>query len=558
MKKFFKGLLITLVVLIILPIALLFIFFFDTGKMPVKYDDTFTTEKWAKNMVVDSLDSVPGEKKARFSVSESDINNIINSEFKKNAQLQKYLTQFAIDIQDDAYVLNVSGKLYFFETRAKLTAKLSKETVINNENGEEKPAFILSVDKISLGRLTHLKQIISFFITRLVDNKTVDALTASLKLHTDLKNSRLFIYTDDLRDMINQGVNGGSGTSEFYFSFINDFLDFNLVNIDFYGGEKLSVDINLEPLTGNDYDASAGENVYYPMDYESTTTKLTINGEQKKLSLDTIRDALVSLLNNHLITANQAISVSDYLFQGYKIDNVPEADLTSIGIPVKEAYQGFNVTSSSVDDIFSDGIASFAEYDPLQNSFDIASITESQINLFLKSQGVFGHKYLMNRDLDEGGCKINYIAVDNAYLNLYDDVAIISVGLNLNGLETITTLKMALDTTNTDDRKLIYRPGKIYFGKEEGNYEVSQDTKKVIFKTLANAVKDGAFKFDEDGKMTISFDAILDNAIDSIDTSNPLNAQYKNFLKYDADISIKVDGGAVTDNSRIKIQAVRV
>ena len=560
MKKFFRSLLITLVVLIILPIALIFVFLFDTSRMSVKYDETFTVEKWSKNMVVDSLDNTVSDKKVRLSISEEDINNFINSELKKNPDIQKYLTQLAFDIQEDSYVVNASGKFFFFETRAKLTTKLSKQKVVDKKTNEAKEAFVLTIDKVSLGRLAYLKQIISFFLKRFVNNQMVDALTVSIKLHTDLDNSCLFIYTDDLRDMVNQGVNGGSGTSDFYFSFINDFLDTNLVNIDFYGGESLSVDINLEPLTGNDYDASCGENVYYPMDYEATTTELKINGEDRKLSLDTIRDALVVLLNKNKISPNEMSAVSDYLFQGYQIDNVPSVDLSEIGIPVKENYKGFNIVeSSSMDDMFKTSISSFDGYTEslTVNSFDIARIEESKINLFLKTQSTFGNKYLMHREVSDGLYKVNYIALDNAYMNIYGDTAIISVGLNINGLETVMTLVMTLDPTNDDDSKLVYIPSKLYFGKESGNYAISEDTRKVIFDTLADTVNQKSFSFSRDGKMTISFAPLISQAINSIDTTNPIMAAYKTFLDGNADISIKVEGDAVTDNSVVKIQAAR-
>ncbi len=558
MKKFFRGLIITLVVLIILPIALVFIFLFDTGKMKVTYDDNFAMEKWSQALVVDSLDNTKTEKKARFQVSEADINNILYSGIKDNTQVQKYLTQFAMDIQEDSYVLNVSGKFFFFETRAKLTAKLSKDKI--KVNNEEKDAFVLSVDKMSVGRLTQLKPIVMFFLNRFLTNDTLDALTANLKLHTDLENSRLYIFTEDLREMINQGVTGGSGTSEFYLAFINDFLDMNLVNIDFYGGDSLTIDIDLEPLTGNDYDASVGENVYYPMKYEDTTTKLTINGEEKKLSLEVIKEAITSLLNDHIITPSNLSQISSYLFDGYNGSNAPSYDLTSIGIPVKEAYPGFAlVPASSIDDMMRNAVSAYDGYvtDLSITSFDIAKLKESEINLFLKSQSCFGNKYFLQREVSEGNHKVNYIALDNAYMNFYDDEAIISVGLNINGLETIITLKMIIDTASTDSSKLVYKANKVYFGKESNNLEISEETKNVIFETLAESVNQSSFKFDRDGKMTISFDSLVSAAANSVDTSTPIGLAYKQFLQNNADISVVVEGDAVTDNATIKIVATR-
>ena len=559
MKKFFKGLLLTLVVLIILPIALLFIFVFDTGEMAVTYDDNFTQEAMSKKLVVDSLDNTVTDKKVEFSISEQDINNYIHAAIKDNTLLNKYLTQLAIDIKEDSYVLNVSGKAWFFETRAKLTTTLSKETVVSADG--EKEAFVLTVKKMTLGRLTKLKEVISFFLSRFINNETIDALTNSIHLHSDLKNSKLFIYTSDLREMINKGISGGSGTSDFYFSFINDFLDLNLINIDFYGGESLNIDVNLERLTGNDYDASLGENVYYPMNYDATTTKLLINGEEKKLSLDVIREALVYLMNqpNPTVNMSNINLVSAFLFNGYNGTNVVNGvDLSPIGITVPETYRGFNlVTSEDIDTILANAISTFDGYSMSLNSFDIAKLKESEINLFMKAQSALGHKFFLQREVSDGQNKINYIALDNAYMNLYGDAAIISVGLNINGLETWTTFKMDADLANTDSHKLVYKPGNLYFGKASENLTVSEESRKVIYETLAEAVDQSSFRFDRDGTMTISFDSLLTNAINGIDTSNPIMLQYKTFLQNNADISVTIEGDAVTDNSSVKIQAVR-
>ena len=557
MKKFLKGLIITLVVLIVLPIALVFIFLFDTGKMAVDYDENFNKDNWSESLVVDSLDYAPTEKLLKFGVSENDINNFINDAIKNNAQLNKYLTQLALDIREDCYVLNVSGKYSFFETRAKMTMTITKDT-IKDDKGQEQEAFVLNVNKMTLGRLTKLKPIITYVINKFIDDKTIDALTSSLKLHSDLANSRFYIFTSDLRGMINEAVNGNNqgGDKEFYFAFINDFLDMNLINIDFYGGDSFTINVNLEPLTGNDY--GAGEYVYYPMPYADTTTKLKINNEDRQLSLNTIREALVYLLDNGVIDKNVLLNVSDFLFDGYQPGKAPSADLSSIGIMNKKTYKGFNVIdTTSIDDKIKNDISTYGSYDPAINSFDIVNLTESDINLFLKSQNIFGNKYLLGRDLPNDKHKINYIALDNAYLNIYGNNAIISVGLNLNGLETIVTLKMDLDTSNDNPRKLIYIPNKIYFGKESSNLDLSVDSKKLIIDTLHETVNSTAFSFDNQGKLTINFEPLINQAINTIDTTNPIMLAFKNFLQSDAYISSSIDGNTIEGNTAIKIQAVR-
>ena len=160
MKKFLKVLIILLIVFVILPVALVFILFFDTGKMKVNYDDNFTKEKWTNALVVDSLDYTKKDKAMSFIVTEADINNLIHSSIKDNAELNKYLSQLAVDITDDHYIISASGRFFFFETRAKIHATMERKLVVSGGSQEE--AYVFTVDKISLGRLTQLKGIVRF------------------------------------------------------------------------------------------------------------------------------------------------------------------------------------------------------------------------------------------------------------------------------------------------------------------------------------------------------------------------------------------------------------
>lgn len=555
MKKFFRILIITLVVLIVLPIALAFIFLFDTGKMKVKYDNNFNQDKMMTALVVDSLDYTVDEKVARFKITESDINNMIHSATKDNTELNKYLTQLAVDITKDSYVINASGKFFFFETRAQITAKLSKKTFKGKE------AYVFEIKNVTLARLTHLKEVIMFFVKQFLNNNTLDALTKDLNIHTDLDKECLYIYASDLRDMLNDAINTGDGISEFYFTFINDFLDHNLLEFSFYKDEALSINIKLDQLTGNDY--GEGEYVAYKMPYENTLTKLKINDEEKKLSLDVIKEALVVLLNEGKINASQLGIVSDFLFHGYKPGSIPaDLDLSSIGILDKTTYPGFNLMApSSMDDLLTDSVASFADYDDGVNSFDIVNIKEEDVNNYLRTQSMLGDKYFLEREVSEGSHKVNYIALDNAYINLTNDKAIITAGLNINGLETTITLPMALDETSSSGTKLVYDAEPLYYGatKEDGTrLTLNAETQKLIFDTLKDSVKDDSFFFLGDGKLTIDFGAIINGAISAVNTGNAVyDAAYKDFLSNHADYQIQVVGDNVEDNSSINIKANR-
>ena len=557
MKKFFKVLIILLVVFIVLPVALLFIFVFDTGRMKVKYDDNFTTDEWVTNLVIDSLDHTKDEKAIKFIITEEDINNMIYSSFKDNEDLKQYMTQLAVDITNDHYIINVSGRVFFFETRARLHATLEKKVVVSG--GSEEEAFVFTIDKVTLGRLTKLKEVVSFFLKMFLNNSTLDAMTESLKIHSDLEHSCVFIYASDMRQMLNDAFADNDGPADFYFAFINDFLDHNLLDFDFYGNEAFTISVNLDKLTGNDYDN--GQYVCYDMKYSDTTTKLKINGTEKQLSLDTINEAIVSLLDNRLLYENEMQILSDYLFHGYDGSYRPPMDLSSIGIEQnqKETYPGFNITSKeSIEDVFKEGVSSFKNYNLSLDKFEIAKISEKTINDFLKNQYALGMKFFLNREIEAGKNKVSYIALDNAYINLLKDGCVLTIGLNINGLETHITLLMDTDKTNTDTTKLVYKPKDIYFGKIADNLHLSSKSEDLIYDTLNGAIGSSAFKFSKDGTLTISFDSFINQAINMVNTGDSVyDSMYKTFLKDDAVYSIEVKGDKVEDNAEIVVLASR-
>ena len=555
MKKFFKVIGILLVIFVVIPVALAFILLFDTGKMKVDYDDNFNKEDWGKALVVDSLDYAPTQKIARFEVTENDLNNLIQTSVKDNSDFNKYVSQLAIDITDDNFVVNLSGKLGFFETRAKLTAKLEK--MIVSSGGVDKEAYVLTVENISLGRLSHMKDFIMFLLKQFVNDSALNALTKSLKVHTDLKNTRAFIYASDLREILADSMKEtNSGKSDFYFSFINDFLDHHLMEFNFYGDDKLTIDIKLEKLTGNDY--GEGEYVFdkYKMPYETTATQLM----GQKLSLNVIRDALVSLLDNNIIETGDMAKLSDYLFYGYKgPSSEPSFDLTSIGITDKTAYKGFDVSDAqSVDEILTNSVSTFTDYNDVDTYFTLVNLKEIDVNKYLKSQNMLGNKYFLERTLPDGKHKVNYIALDNVYINFTSSSAVISAGLNINCLETYFTLPMSWDE-ESNGSKLVYRSNPAYYGAtdEDGNkLLLSSETESLLFDTLKDSIKDESFFFLDDGKLIIDFANIINTAINNVNSGNAAyDMAYKNFLN-NADYQVTV-AGSLEDNASIQVEAIR-
>ena len=547
-------LLVVFLVLFVFPPAFVFIFIYDTSKMKVTYDEAFDSDKWAESLVMDSLDNTVSEGAAKFSISESDVNNMLYQSYKDSEEMQQFVKQIAIDVRKNSYVFSISASLGFFNTRIQIVTNLSKGQV-ENRNGYLEDAYIFTIKDVVLGKVPGLKPFVMSILKQSIGD-SFSSGDSQFEIHADLDHSRFYVFASDFRNMIGNALGGGSGSSNFYTSFIYDFLDNDLVDVDFYSNEALTIKVQLDKLTGNDYDE--GQYVYYNMPYENTTTKLTINNQQKKLSLDTIREALVSLMDQGLIEESNLNLVSEYLFNGYHDDNAPDCDLNSIGIADKNTYQGFNVvTPLSVDDLIRNSVSSFDGYSPILTSFDIANLKEDDVNTFLHTQNIFGNKFFLTREVSDGKYKTSYIALDNAYINLTSNGAIISAGLNINGLETNVTMLMDIDAENSKNAKLAYTVNEIYYGSTdgEGNRITANDgTKGLLFQTLKNSVNSEAFTFTEDGLFIMDFSDLITQGINLIGAGQE---EYRDFLLSGAKYSVKVVGDNVTDNSVIRVTASR-
>lgn len=556
-KKSKAGLIIFLIFLtifIIIP-GVLLLLIYDNGMMNITYDEAFNNEKFSQSLVNDSLDNVAETGYAEFSVSESDLNNIIYSSYKDNDQVRKYVKQVAVDIKDDEYVFYLSAEVFnFYKTRVKLVTKFEK-AMVEDEGGVNKEAYVFTIKSASLGKLP-VKDLATFLLKKFAGDNIKNLFhDTPLKLNIDLDKSRLYIFTEDFASIVDTALaNGSSDYGEFLHAIISDFLKSQLLEIGTFGNEALTARIKLDEITGNDY--GEGQYVYYKMPYETTTTKLTVNNQQKQLSLETIKEALVVLLNDGLITKEKLNDVSEYLFNGYHDNNAPDCSLNIIGINNKETYKGFNLPLGySVTDIIQNGIVTFTDFDTSLNSFNIANLTEKDVNDYLHSQYVFGNKFFLTSEVETGKYKTSYVALDNTYINFTEDGAVLSVGLNINGLETILTMLMDYDTSLSNGTKLVYDTNELYFGatkEDDSRVSASAGTKSLIFKTLKGSITDEAFVFSEDGKLTIDFSQVINTAVNSLPAG-----PYKSFLQSQSTLGVEVEGNTIAENTVIKVIASR-
>ena len=119
---------------------------------------------------------------------------------------------------------------------------------------------------------------------------------------------------------------------------------------------------------------------------------------------------------------------------------------------------------------------------------------------------------------------------------------------------------MVKNATESIGSKLVYDAEPLYFGATPESGEpliLDSETETVIFNTLKDSIKDDSFVFLGDGKLEIDFSKIMTQAINSINTGNPIyDAAYKAFLN-NANYSINVVGNSVDLNTSLKLVANR-
>ena len=148
---------------------------------------------------------------------------------------------------------------------------------------------------------------------------------------------------------------------------------------------------------------------------------------------------------------------------------------------------------------------------PGEDNKSICSLSEHDINAYIKGRNVVGYSSLLHRQTDES-YKINFISMDNFYTNIYQNdkqVAEFVGKINVNGYHTSLTFSSTVHDS-IENNKLNFKVDEVKYGSMG-----AESLKKELFSIIEGALAGGDKSIAVDlNNYTMSFDfnAVLTEA----------------------------------------------
>ena len=393
-KKHHYGWLIALIIILVillLPIALAYILLYDNSTKELNIDSTMTTtafvESYKEKALVNSVENTKDTGKVGLSLSENDINTLVNCGMKENmdATVAQYVTKAYLDVDTTArkYNFYVDAGLPFFpyfKSRARLSAE------IENLTGTEK-GFQIKFSDAGVGRLNGLLGLVDQFVgADLINNlfkNTGLSFTVDWANHT-IKYSISNLLTDfKLVENNNDNV---------FLSLVNEIFTQhqNLLDLDFYTNKGVDVAINL--ASAHDANAPA------PVSFDQTIAKV-----REEFKTATITDA------NEITT---------------RFDEISKNEVT----PREKPEQGKDIQQVLEDN---KSVVTQTTY-----------ITEDELNSYFRGTDIVGKAFpLYAKDATTGENKINFIIINDFRSDILSDNNIkITANISINGYDTQLTI----------------------------------------------------------------------------------------------------------------------
>ena len=479
--------LILIFILIVLPIVLVYGFFYDgkVGSYESKIDN-FNMNEIAQVKLIDSMDNTSTSGNINFEITEDDINEILytvqDSLRKSNDLVNKYMTGMRIDITNNEYIFSVSAKVPAFKTRVFLHCTLQ-------ENHSEQ-AYEFKINKLQIGRAGFLTNLAFNLINKYVNDSTINDAFSKSNLHmkSDLANKRLlYLKKDiitDLNSILDKGLDSLEGSYKAIAkSVISTITDNELITFDFNSNKKISAIASLTKLHDNNL-------------YTSDRKGVDINN---KVWLD----KLTILMNNNKFDVNQSNVnlVASYLIYGFNSvkkeaqNYVENKDFSIAGINDIKVYNGIRTTASI--DMNQKISAQFPTYESLANSYQnyknnsgdqfikIASFTEQDFTDFLINTNLFGYSSIFYYKKPDNTYKLAYMIIDNCYVDMLKGKLNLVFELNINGYKTVELFDLSASELN--EFKMTFNIEKFLIGELE---DKDGDLKNAVCEVLDECLTD--------------------------------------------------------------------
>ena len=557
-KKRHIGLWVTLIVIfviVILPIGLIFAFFFDpthttNEELGVKTSGA-SNDDLAKRLVVDLFDYTSDasmKNSLSISINEQEVNQALYDGLLStlDENTSSVVPQAYLDVGEDNYTFVVEVNAFgFFKTRVKLITSLE---MIDNPKG-----LRFNVDDLKIGRLGRFDDItFSVLKNNITDEEITKTLNENLPITLEshlfeAKDTHYLFYPHEnfVADM-NKMINIDS--ISFFKDFIIDMVSQRKFTFDFYKDKGIHGLMSLQDFHNNSTYCSYND---YVIDFDAKTE---------------INRYLPALLSSGNVTSDNIDAITKFISYGYSqlsdaekttIDNASYLP-TTLGKTV-EAYSAereakFATKGAAladvqpVDTLVFNQVKDALTYEKLasiylNNGGKIVDATVNEVNLHdvLKTNQVIGFGKTFYRQTDDGSYKIVYISIDNLYVNIVNNNIYFIIGININGYEITMVLSSIVSGTN----------GKMFFQLDGdntylGSYKLPLGLFNSFSSLLASAMGDtGWFSYDDDNKCFI---------VDFSETVNDVPAiQELKDNHYNINVQISARGANIDANGYLNI-----
>ena len=515
------------------------------------YDKTSNTTEYQEKTIqeigtkafINGLHSLTNNGEIRVGISKNDINGLlVNIQKEQLANVSEIEKMYILMESNTKATFYVEAKVTVLESRLSIETELFDDTV-NNSLG-------LRIHRVKLGKLPLDKNIARniFLLVGLDDGSGMKKVGDFL---FNFKDWEISLSKDALFNAIRNNVGEG---------LVNDILNTiqqnNLVNFDVNTPNLVEMVINLNKLK---------QNVNY---LTNDDNHLIINQEDsvfQQIGVDeihaTIGGRMQKIVDNAAnLQANQLQDLFQYLFNGYErsseqtrnvIHNIDSNNLglfRNVGIPDVTKYSSYgSYLKSDAGSLLGNAKAQIN-----QGSLDsngVCRIYESDLNKFLRGQGVIGNSGIINFTVNNK-LEFAYFVVDNFYANLYrtvegdetlDHLSFV-VGINISGFETYIILDTVKIENNTDGR-VYFGLNKLYFGEIDATELLSKTVFDLLEKNLPVGEMIGVVNDSTDKRIYFSLTEVVDRI-----------KEFPGFSKTTVrDIAVDVLGTSVQDEGYLEV-----
>ena len=499
---------------IVAPIALIYAFCYEPDTKKVELVDGFDVKNLGTNAMVDCLDYTVSDHKLAISVTENDLDNILEYALNQAGAKSQYIKKAYAKIKGNKYTFYVDLDGIVIKSRLKLI------TVC--EESEDKSAFVFKVKDVALGRLSGIANVAkaltsSFDYETLIQNVFTQV---GLSMQFSKKDWSLTYKKADLITDIKKLAGGGEGSSSYLFTVIESLYDNNLVNFGFESNNFLDVSVDLEPLEKNELVTDDKDHLKVPAEKVDELCK----------------NRIIKLVNSGVIDSKEATIrlVFTYFLRGYaplsdeQKSQIDSYDFSSVGIYDNKTYAPDYGTGFTIDNdtsvLFNQmkdeliKLKDIVTSDAITNK-EVVLMDEKSLNSYIASRDLSSSLVYMDRNVAANDYKFNYIIVDNFYCNIYkkgdEQLAELVCKLNINGYHTSLTMDTNATVINNEALQFKVKDNGVKFGNIQ-----SADLDKEFFELAASAIGNGGgnnLEANKDEKtITFKFGGMVNTAKTSI------------------------------------------